>query len=73
MISWCLWRRWNIYCPKYKVHHLFKKKLKEEFQSELFDYDEKFISPCSLHPINSGNPPGKYFHEIKFIGFLFEE
>ena len=67
-ITWWFWRRWNIYCPKYDIGHLFNYN--EKFQTSLFDWDESFISPCTLNPINIGGlPPGKWTPEIMFIGF----
>jgi hypothetical protein len=67
MISWWFWRRWNIYCPKRRVDHLFDKK--DLWKFGLFDWDEAFIPPCSWNPINSGKYVGKHSPKINFLGF----
>ena len=61
-LTWWLWRRWHIYCPNRSVAHLFPQNRRivmtpygemefpnqDEFEKSLFDYDEMFVSPCSL-------------------------
>ena len=63
--KWYGWRRWHIYCPKGNVSHLFERP---DFQCSLFDYDEAFVSPCTLNEINCGGFHGKWTPKIKFIG-----
>jgi len=63
--KWYGWQRWRIYCPKGDVSHLFERP---DFQRSLFDYDEAFVSPCTLNEINCGGFRGKWTPKIKLIG-----
>jgi hypothetical protein len=49
LITWHLWRRWQIYCPDKPI-----QPHKADFQTSLLDYDESYISPCSFNEINCG-------------------
>jgi len=80
-ITWWCWRRWHIYCPTYKVSHLFDQPIvqwtpigimefpsKKEWDGALFHYDEAFVSPCTLNEKNCGGIKGKWTPKIRFIG-----
>jgi hypothetical protein len=64
-VKWWGWQRWRIYCPKGDVSHLFERP---DFQRSLFDYDEAFVSPCTLNEINCGGVRGKWTPKIMLIG-----
>lgn len=66
--SWWTWRRWRIYCPKGDVSHLFKP-----LGFGLFDYDEAFVSPCTLNEIWCGGFIGKWTPRIRFMSMDVEE
>jgi hypothetical protein len=59
-----MWRRWRIYCPKGDVSHLFERP---DFQRALFDYDEAFVSPCTLNETNCGGVLGRWTPKIRTI------
>lgn len=69
-LTWWTWRRWNIYCPKRSVAHLFERP---DFQRSLFDYDEDFVSTCALNEINCGGFHGKWTPKIMLIGLEPDE
>lgn len=64
-ITWWGWRRWRIYCPSYKVTHLFDHK--GDFEKSLFDWDEAFVSPCTLNEVWCGGVRGKWTPKIRFM------
>jgi len=81
-ITWWTWRRWRIYCPSYKVTHLFdQNRILEDtpwgimcypsidsFENSLFHWDEAFISPCLLNEKWGGSAKGNWVPKIRFIG-----
>jgi hypothetical protein len=66
-VTWWCWRRWNIYCPTYKITDSSLDK-QHNFVYGLFCYDEAFVSPCTLNEINVGGFRGKWTPTIKLIG-----
>jgi len=69
-ITWWCWRRWRIYCPRGDVSHLFERP---DFKRSLFDYDESFVSPCTLNEINCGGRLGKWTPKNALIGLEPDE
>jgi hypothetical protein len=69
--SWLLWRRWRIYCPSYPVSHLFDRAA--VFQFGLMDYDEAFVSPCTLNEVWCGGVTGRWTPKIMFMSMEMPE
>lgn len=65
IVSWWCWRRWRIYCPCRDVSHLFNNP--EQFQGSLFDYEEAFVSPCTLNPVWCGGIEGRWTPRIGLL------
>ena len=69
-LSWWCWRKWRIYCPKGDVSHLFERP---DFQHSLFDYDEAFVSPCTLNSNNCGGHRGKWTPRVMIVSMEMPE
>jgi hypothetical protein len=81
-LTWWLWRRWRIYCPRRSVAHLFDQNRcivldshgamefpsADGFAGALFDYNEAFISPCSFNEIECGGHRGRWTPKIQMPG-----
>lgn len=63
-VAWWLWRRWRIYCPRGSVSHLFERP---DFQKSLMDYDEAYVSPCTLNEHNCGGVRGKWTPKVAMM------
>lgn len=64
--TWWSWRRWNIYVPKGDYSWLG--------WDGLFDYDEYWVSPCSMNEVNCGTrQKGQWVPKIKLMMFEIEE
>lgn len=51
----------------------WRKKTQSEdyawlYQEKLFDYDEAFVSPCTLNEVNVGGLHGKWTPKIMLMG-----
>lgn len=69
-LTWWLWRRWRIYCPRQSVAHLFERP---DFRRSLLDYDEAFVAPCTMNEENCGGVRGKWAHQVAIIGLEPDE
>ena len=86
-VTWWLWRRWCIYCPKRSVAHLFDQNRRlvmtplglmefpsrDGFDGALFHYDEGFVGPCQFNETNCGGYRGKWTPKISLLGMNFTE
>lgn len=59
-----MWRKWRIYCPSYRVEHLFS-------EASLYEPEEQFVPPCSLNETNCGANSGKP-RRIAMIGTVYD-
>lgn len=83
-LAWWLWQRWNIYCPRRSVAHLFDQNRtlhgtpygimefpsREDVITALFHYDEAFLSPCTCNEVWCGGFRGLWSPTISFVPYM---